>query len=73
MAEPIEMPFGMWTAVSPRNRVRCSPYLPVRRGILTGKMGGPLIIDNDRNIYGATAWPVFLKCRLCGLELIPLT
>jgi len=33
MAEPIEMPFGLWTRVGSRNRVLDGgPDLPMRRG-----------------------------------------
>jgi len=38
VAEPIEMPFGLWTRVGPRNRaLDGDPDIACRRAILRGK------------------------------------
>jgi len=43
MAEPTEMPFGMWTRVGPRNHVlQRDPDLPMQRDNFEGGTGGPL-------------------------------
>jgi len=45
MAELIEMPFGVWTRVGPRNRLRWGPDAPREGAILWGQgegNGGPL-------------------------------
>jgi len=42
-AEPIEMPFGLWTWVVPWNRVLHGvQIIPWEWEILTGGLGGPL-------------------------------
>jgi len=37
MAEPIEMSFGTWTQVGPRNHVLDGVQIPIRSGNLEGK------------------------------------
>jgi len=42
VADPVIMPFGMWTQVSRKNRVLDGVQIPTHEGaILTAKRGGP--------------------------------
>jgi len=41
-AEPIEMPFGVWTRVGPKKHVLDGVQVPHAKGKFEGKMGGPL-------------------------------
>ena len=50
-AEPIEMPFGAWTRVSPRNRVQVLDENPARPGEPgKGQLGHLLVYCEVRNI-----------------------
>jgi len=40
-AEPVKMPFGLWTRVGPRNQVLDGFQIPTRGEILRGKSGQP--------------------------------
>jgi len=47
-AEPIEMPFALWTLVGPRNHILDGGPYPLSEGaILKGERGGPLCTDQD--------------------------
>jgi len=43
MAEPIEILFGMWTRVDPRNRVLDGVQTPMRMGDFEGQDGRPIV------------------------------
>jgi len=42
MAEPIKMPFGMWTRVGTRNQVLNGIQIPLQRGNFERENGDPL-------------------------------
>ena len=42
MAEPIEMPFGLWARMGPRNHVLDGVPDPRWEGAIFGERGGPL-------------------------------
>jgi len=47
-AEPIEMPFALWTLVGPRNHILDGGPDPLCEGaVLKGERGGPLCTDQD--------------------------
>jgi len=46
MAEPIEMPFGLWARRGPRNHVLDGVHIPIKGAILTVK-GRPIIKYTD--------------------------
>ena len=47
MAEPIEMSFGLWTRVGPRNHVLDGVNSPVRRGNFEGERERPTVKYRD--------------------------
>jgi len=48
MAEPIEMPFGLWTHMGPRNHVLDGgPDAPMGMGNFEGEKGHPIVKYRD--------------------------
>ena len=43
MAEPIEMPFGLWTRMGPRNLVLCGFQIPLGKGLFWKGKGHPIV------------------------------
>ena len=55
-AEPIDMPFGFWTPVGPRNRVLLGVQMLMGNGNFEGK--GRLIVKcREHRPCGAAMWP----------------
>jgi len=42
MAKPIEMPFGLWAQMGPKNHVLDGFHIPMGMGNFKWKRGGPL-------------------------------
>jgi len=47
MAEPIEMLFGLWTLVGPRNRILYGIQIPMQRGNFKVEEGQPTVKYRD--------------------------
>jgi len=56
MAEPIEMLFGMWTWVGPRNYVLDGSPDPHGNGNFEGRRGGPIVKYRDYHPRAAVMW-----------------
>jgi len=69
MAEPIEMPFALWTLVDPRNHILdVGPDRPKRRGNFVGK-NMPVHARRQSAVSCAkTAEPIEMPFALCGLS-----
>jgi len=46
-AEPIEMPFGLWARVGPRNHVLDGVHMPHGKGQFLGGRGQPIVKYRD--------------------------
>jgi len=59
-AQPIEMPFGVWMRVGPRNHVLDGDRDPSWEGAILREKGQPIVKYRDYNLCGAAMWP-FIK------------
>jgi len=68
-AGPINMPFGLWPRVGPRNHVLDgSPDSPMGRGNFEGEKRSPVVKYRDTLCWAVQKWLNRSRCRLgCGL------
>ena len=67
MAEPIEILFGLWTRVGPRNDVLDGVQIPMQTSNFEGIKGWPIVKYRDSVLSAVQKWLNRLRCHLgCG-------